>query len=908
MLGKRWPRLIHLRKSASLIISLLLFCSALLPYFLFDMRPVYGKQSAVMRPSKRPVFVGTRKGDIEFNVTVAGFAVKIEIPWEFVPVSAENDTSFVWSTITEDYWYYNVTDSREHFPYDPNAPWYVIIWSWNLTGFTPPQIVRFKDMVAPSLAGLYNVTIYVSTSLSPARKPVFPVTPTDIMTILVCRSRDWATVNGTLVDPLVLPNGIVVKTKGVVYAFNVETREREARALVNFTTGNFSLTGIRPGKYFFEASAGYFPATGFAYAVTNQSQWYPNPIPLTWRQNITMTMYVDRGARISGAIKYQDQLGNPIRSLDHPWLISLGYRAKGVLNWTVEARDTNGKLVAINFTNTLNLPVPAGDPFRLLVGKGRKYVGADPVGTEFCGIGLGTYNLTAYVFAYVQKDFVTPIVQITQKGQDRSQDIVLKTGGLISGSIRFVQPGIPTVVLETPRQAELRVCGSLTGERFAGHVLVKAYRTSDQSLKGIFVRNGTSWLGVTLYADETSIKFHILGFNEFYNRTYSGVWRQKDYGLDEGSYSVKVHIRGYVQITDLTVTLGLGSSQEDKAIDMGAGGAIKTTLASGIAWPCTMRMQMAAEWLFLGGPVHYRARIYYYDAGGVSCGYTERVIALGEPDVQSATLTTIFSGMNYDLAEVIYGRPPVVPTVVSSGVYRLKAFTYGYLQSTWPIVYVEYYCVSARIIMLIGCNVDVTGVLIQTGLFYRLKENVSYRADLFDQAGSLVGGQIGNATVGSSSIAFSCWGFGGWGHFFFVTPDGVRHYDYGFGKGIFKLYLRRFGYLHKFEQTGISFSFQCLGSSVGYVWRVPLLNKIYGVVYGLSDSDQRRLSWATIEVRDLGEVSMTLDGAYSVFVPDGRSFVYCSLVGYKTASTPFKIEVSGGTEQELNFTLETAPI
>lgn len=896
MLGRRWPKPVQLRKGASLVASLILFWSAVLPYFLFHTKPVHGNQPAMIRPSMWPVFVGTR-GDIEVNVTVPGLAVKIEIPREFVPVGSENDTSFVWSTITEDYWYYNVTDASQHFPYDPNAPWYVIIWSWNLTGFCPPQIVRFKNMVAPTLAGLYNVTIHVSTSLSPARKPVFPTTPTKITTMLVSGSRDWATVYGYLIDTEFLPRGIVVKTKGVVYAFNAQTRQREARALINFTTGFFNLTGLRPGSYFFEASAGYFPTTGYAYALTNQSLL----MPLSERQSMYLNMTVNRGARIRGTVLYEAPPNTGIASLSHPWLTSLGYSAKGILNWTVEARS-NGKLIAVDYGNTLNLP--AGDPFLLVVGKRWKYVGVDPVGTEFCGIGLGTYNLTAYVFAYVQKQAVMP-VQIVSKGQDASRDIHLVTGGVISGTIRFVQPYSATVVLESPRQAELRVCGTMSGRFFGGHILVEAYRISDWSLQGVFVRNGTLGSGVTIYADENTIKFHILGFNEYYNRTRSGTWRRRDYGLDQDIYNVKVRIRGYIQPRSENVTLGLGLNQT-LTVNMEAGGAVATTMASGIPWPCTMKMQTSAEWIFLNASVHYRARIYYYDEKEVSRGYTESIIAPGQPGVTNVTLTATFSGMNHDLAEVIYWGQ--VPTVMSPGTYSLKAFTYGYVQTSWPNVYVEYYCASARIIMLIGCSVDVTGVLIRAGVFYRLVENVSYRVDLTDQSGGPVGGEIGNATIGSTSISFSCRGFGGLGHFFFVTPDGVRHYDYGFGKDGYNLYLRRFGYLHRFEETRVTFSFACLGFHAGYVWRIPLLNKIYGVVKGLRDMIPVRLSWATIEVRDLGEVSMSMDGSYWVFMPDGSSQVYCSLLGYVTASTPSAIEARGGAEIQLDFTLQPAPL
>ena len=902
MLGRRWPRPTSLRKWASLSVSLLLLSSAVLPYFLFHMKPVYANQSAVMRPSKWPVFVGT-SGDIEVNVKVPGFAVKIEIPWEFVPVSTENDTSFVWSTITEDYWYYNVTDARQHFPYDPSAPWYVIIWSWNLTGFTPPQIVRFKNMVAPRLAGLYNMTLYVSTSLSTSRRPIFADTPTEVLTILVCGSRDWATVYGYAHDR---DNGELIKAKGVVYAFNTATQEREARALINVTTGFFNLTGLRPGTYWFEASAGYFATTGFAYAVTNQTQY--GAVLLFERGKMQLNMTVDRGATIRGSIRYHlnDPSRTIIRSLNHPWLVSLGYSAKGILNWTVEAHDSNGKLVAADFGNTLNA-LNGEDPFVLVIGKGRKYIGADPVGTEFCGIDVGTYNLTAHVFAYVREENTWPplVVQINQKGQTATMNIDLTTGGVISGTLRFVNPRTQTTLLETPRQAEKRVCETTSGALFGGHILVETYRVLDWSLKGIFVRNGTGAAGTTVYADENTIRFYVLGFNEYYNRTYSGVWRQMDFGLDKGLYSVSVHVRGYMQRTSWNVTLGLGMNQT-VLVEAYAGGAIKTTLASGIAWPCTTRFQMYAEWIFFEGPLHYRARIYYYDQRGISVGYTERIIAEGQPDVENVMLTTVFSGMNYDLAEVIFWGE--VPTVLLPGTYGLKAFTYGYVQSTWPSIHVGYYCALAQIIMLIGCEVEITGVLIRAAVFYPLVENVSYRADLFNQTGDLVGGQIGNATVGNKRIDFSCRGFGGVGHFFFVTPEGARHYDSGYGKGSFSLFLRRFGYLHRFEQTRVNFDSKCVGSEVGFILTVPLLSKIYGVVYGLSEGVPLRLSWATIDVSELGEASISLDGTYWVFVPEGRSLVYYSLVGYTTAWTPSRITVPSGAEVELDFTLSPAPI
>lgn len=892
------------RRCASLGTLLLLLSYSFAFPLLFDVKPVHGAAPALTRPSRRPVFVGTR-GDIEINVTVPGRAVKIEIPREFVPVSAENDTSFVWSTINEDYWYYNVTDASRHFPYDPNAPWYVIIWSWNLTGFVSRQIVRFKDMVAPNLAGVYNVTIYVATTLTPMRKPIFPTKPTHIEQIMVCRSRDWATITGYIVDWEYPPSGTIIKAKGVVYAFNRDSNQREARALVNVTTGFFNLTGIRPGNYFFEASAGYYPFTGYAYMLTNQSRWYPLR-PLAQNVNVTMNMYIDRGARIHGFVMYRDNTlpGNPIRSLSqNPYLVNLGYAARGILNWTVEAYDSTGRLVAMDYANTLD---QSSDPFLLVVGKGRKYVGADPVGTEFCGIGIESYTLFGYVFAYTQKETIPTTVPVVVRGHIiLNVQVVMTMGAVISGTIRLIQPRIPAIVLETPRQTELRVCGTNNGTLFGGHVLIQAFRLwNGLSFEGLFVKNGTLISGVTTYADQNTIRFHILGFNEYYNRTYSGNWRKKEYGLIPGTYNVKVYVRGYRQVTNYNVTMTPGENATI-TVDMEGGGAVKTTMVSGLAWPCTTKMQMYYQWLFFNANVSYRARVYHYDEGGVPYGYTEKILAPGQSGVSNVSATATFSGMNYDISEVVYWG--AIPTVITPNVYEMKAFTYGYIQASQTKAYVEYYCASARATMLVGCAMNATGVLLRSGVFYRLKENVTFRAEVLVGGSFLVGSEFGNASVSQSNIRIGCRGFGGRGHFFFVTPDGVRHNDYGYGKDNYLMVIRRFGYLYRFEQASFSSNLPCYGDEVGAILRIPLLNKVFGVVRGPRASDEKLfgLSWARIDINGT-EVSMSLDGYYWLFMNDGQGTVTCTIPFYYNKSVI--MVVSGGSEIQVDFDLERAPL
>jgi hypothetical protein len=837
------------------------------------------------------VFFGTT-GDIEVNVTIPGFAVKVEIPREFVPIRSENDTSFVWSTITEDYWYYNVTDMAQHYPYDPNAPWYVIIWSLDLTGFFAPQIVRLKNMVAAPIAGLYNVTVYVATSLSSSGKPIFSQTPTEVLTILVCMSRDWAAVYGYVYDDFdKLGPKILVKAKGVVYGENQETGE-VARAFINATTGFFNLTGLRPGTYKFRASAGYFAATGCAYSLT--PQLYP-PMPLLERQRVYADFTVDRGGIVSGTIDYLDWIGDPIKSLDHPWLKSLGFSAAGVLNWTVEAYDQNGKLIALDLGNTNGM---FQDPFSLVVGKTWRYVGADPVGTEFCGIGRGAYNIVAHVFAYVQKQ-APPLVTISFPGQVLGAvSIRLRTGGVISGTIRFFNPSFSARALETPRQSEISVLSTSTGGFYGGNVLVEAYDLASSELRGVYLMNGTSRSGLTLYADQNTLTFHILGFSDYYNRTYSGFWRVKDCGLDGGSYSVKVKVRGYSQVSDWDVTLALGGDTT-LSVDMVAGGAISVIAQSAIPWPGTYRMQMLVRWVLLELGGAYRARFYYYDRDGFSLGYTEAILRLGEQGVSEYSVAMIFTGMNYPLDQLIYlGWKP---TCLSPGMYSVKAFLYGYLQVTVPTVFV-YGLARVLITLLVACETHATVILTRSEVFYPLAENVSYRVRVTDIYGNLKGGQIGNAMTEATSISFSCRGFGGLYHFFYVTPEGTRWYDYGIDKGNHTIVLERFGYHQMFERVSGTVQFNMLNTAIGFVWRAYLLNKIYGIVYGLNIFWTFRLSWATILVESFGEATTSFDGAFWVFVPDGESMVKCSLVGYADQS---KFEIArGGSAVGMEFVLE----
>ena len=335
-----------------LAVSLLIASSLAL-----GLRPALGE--AEISPSKGwGMFFGTT-GDVRIDLTEPGVAVRIEVPREFLEGRPENDTSFLYSNITRDYYYYVVTDQALHYPYDPNAPYSIEIWNppaYSPTceriflNFTPPRYVLMKGLTAPSVAGLYNFTVYIAKKVDPAGVPVFPKEPSKVLKVPVSMGKDPSSVYGYIRDG---EADLRIRAKGVVYAIEVDTGAM-ARAYVNASTGFFNLTGLAEGTYRIEASAGYFPQTGYAYALTEVATikiGRGESRPVTITGNATLL----RGNVVSGNVVYVDtkDLSTEIPPLESPYLKALGFRG---LNYTVELYDEEGRIVASNVYESSNAP------------------------------------------------------------------------------------------------------------------------------------------------------------------------------------------------------------------------------------------------------------------------------------------------------------------------------------------------------------------------------------------------------------------------------------------------------------------------------------------------------------------------------------------------------------------------
>ncbi|NIO22044.1 MAG: hypothetical protein GTN76_15270, partial [Candidatus Aenigmarchaeota archaeon] len=344
--------------------------------------------NASVKPSKSWGIFFETQGDIEFTISNSGLAVRILMPREFLNGVGENETSFLSSTITNDYYYYIVKDGALQYPYKSYAPFIIEVHNPGYATFTPPQKIFLKDISAPMIAGTYNASIYTATSLDAKGLPDFPNAIGENVTIPVSMREDPGSIYGYVKDS---DDGRIITSEGIIYARD-ENTGKEGRSYVNSTTGFFNITGLYAGEYRLSGSAGYCSATGFAYVTTV----HPTNILLVKGQKTFTNFSLQRGSRINGYLNYINASFPypPMRSVvDNGWFSRAGV---AYLNYTVEAYFDNG-----------------GALDQALVGE---YTGAcqgdkswDPYwvnGTRYSGFGPGTYRLKFWVFGYVQPEDV----------------------------------------------------------------------------------------------------------------------------------------------------------------------------------------------------------------------------------------------------------------------------------------------------------------------------------------------------------------------------------------------------------------------------------------------------------------------------------------------------------------------
>ena len=846
------------------------------------------------------MFFNTR-GNVNITITEPGVAVRVDVPREFLDGviaksnrQAVNDTHFIKSEISNDYYYYSIIDQSEYYPYDDNSPYSIEVQkppeysgttcSAVYTNFTAPKFILLENLKAPSISGIYNFTIYIARNVNSSNgKPIYPSVPDEFFPVHVSMREDPGHIYGYVVDDRAKK---YVLTKGIVYAIEIGTQQI-GRGFVDPTTGFFNVTGLYPGTYRLEGSAGVYPDTGFAYAPTVSALTYTVSRGAgTLAYNLTL----NRGSVLNGSITYTNQLGTAIIPLNSPYLNSLGFT---VLNYTVEAYESGGKIVASRIYTSQNIQT---ERYSLTIRNGTRYVGYPALGTEYAGFGIGTYTIKIWVFGFtLPADQVKTVTTIGYGQQIDVGESRLPYGGVVSGNI-LLKNG-PFGSPETPRQGEKTSYGSTNGTHFGGNIYIELYDTAG-SLKGLAVWDRTYPNGTVYYADYYSgdqnktLRFHILGFSEYYNKSYSS-FRQVgsypgpspwDYGLAGGTYYARIWIRGYLQEQVPTFTISDGGNTT-VTLELRRAGSTEVTVRSMVVRPGTRFPQQPVNWRFLCPAP--RLRIYFYSSLGAEVGYAETLLNPSTPGVTNNTATVSFSGHNWSLEEIIYRG--FIPNCLISGNYSVKAYTYGYIQAENISISISLTPFSPTHVrtsypLLVGCRVYGAVTLFMGGVFVGLTENVTTRTQIALN-GTIHGTDVTDAKNGSQGFSFSSYGFLGKGHFFYVDPDGFTTKDYGLDVGNYTVFIPDFGYDRRFSQTlVITANVPELGWEVGVYYTLERMIKIRGVIVDVISEPRWGaipLVWASATINT--QTSYSYDGDFYLHLPAGTYNVTFSCPGYNDA-------------------------
>jgi len=836
-------------------------------------------------------------GNINISLTEPGVAVKVEVPRMFLEgVAAKsnrqktNDTSFIESNISSDYYYYSVIDQSEYYPYDANAPYTIEVrnpplylrpdCSGKYYNYTPPKWILLKGLRSPRIAGVYNFTVYIALNVDSEGIPIYPTSPSKILQVHVSMREDPGFICGFIVDSTAKK---YIKTKGVVYAVGVNSGV-VGRGLVDPSTGFFNITGLYAGLYYLEGSAGYFQETGYAYAITRSTANYH----LSKGGGLDIGNFtLNRGCIINGTITYTDWSGNPIKPLESPYLKVFNYKG---LNYTVEVYDgSERRIVASRTYKSGNVQ---SEKYTLWLRNGTRYVGYPASGSEYAGFGPGTYKIRIWVYGFIQPSSQVKTVTFTGYGQTIDVgESRLPYGGCVSGSIRL-RSG-PSGAEETPLEGEAKSFGSTTGKHFGGNILVEMYR-SDGVLKGLTVLNRTLPDGTVQYASYSSgdqtplLRFHILGFSEFYNRSYSGSWSvgsypgpsPHDYGVEAGTYYLRVWIRGYIQENIETFTVGDGGNTST-TVDLRRGGSVQVTVTSTVVKPGTRKPQMPTRWRFMDLCPPPRLRIYF-QTSGVEVGYAETVLSQGSPGVENTSATLNFTGHNWSTEEII--MKGYTPNALKAGEYKVKAYTYGYIQAydaSVTIILSPFAPTHTRTAfpILQGCGVHGATSLTMGGVSVSLTEDVTIRTQTTLE-GNFKGVDVVEAPEGSLGFRFNTYGIYGRGHFFYVDPEGTRWRDYGLDTGRYRINVQDFGWNRRFTQRiDIYVNLPELGWEVEAFFNIERMIKITGTVDGYDKSSLPvHLVWARAATDSY--LAYTYDGDFAIHMPAGTYTLTFSCPGY----------------------------
>ena len=346
----------------------------------------------------------------------------------------------------------------------------------------------------------------------------------------------------------------------------------------------------------------------------------------------------------------------------------------------------------------------------------------------------------------------------------------------------------------------------------------------------------------------------------------------RDYGLPTDTYIIGVTVQddSYYLPSDSFVTIGDCNGVAQVSLQLIRTGSLKVTIRS-------VDSQMPPQpknWTYPGAPIKMEIRDQYGVAIAVSNSTRQR------PDPRHSQNVS------------------VSVTGLSTGLYSIYVFTFGYIQVTSYRVFVMDGATSDTVVNIVqGGRIDLTVVLEKEDMFttidtYPFSSRVPIRIQVLDAQDRFVAANVTSVSSTASVFNFTLAGFQSYaGDYidwrwvnYYDTTDGAFRTDYGLGPGAYTFIVFLPGFAQ--SETFVTAEIPKDGTS-SVILHLNRLAHFSGHVISFNMFNELvPLNWATVDA--IGEkthdFTSTLDGSFDMWLEEGHYLVICSLDGYEFAT------------------------
>lgn len=823
-------------------------------------------------------------GDLLFviNTTATRWGFRIYVPPEFSPPCdwASGDTTNIWTSLTNDYKYINVTKQGDRDLKAPNW-WRIDVYNTTNGGYSSQSGIQIRlfDMTAPAIAGRYHFKVFtLNTATSPLLAPyewnwsAIGNSWANFPTLVVKGEIHPAYITGVIFQKTgyyyYSYTTHVIAEPGMVIATGKTPQGRlvEARAYLNqYANGYYQLLGLAPGTYNLTATAsGYEPTT--RYGITLQAGQSMHGI----------NFFLDRGANITGTIYSKCREGTFT-----DWE-RVEYAYPGIGS-TLSNRSVNVELIDGEGNLRAFLPYFGTFPYteydenyHQFSMNQAEYTGHVPLenATFVSGIMPDEYKLYAYVFGYVQTSTVN--LKVTEHTLSASIIIDLYRSNGMKVTIHFRNDVMgPEAPVASTRVLVLEAID------YYGNLRAWNITEINGGDKNVLVNLNGMWS-------------YIHPLSHYYFRGIN------DYGMPEGTYKIRAYMYGYWQSGDTlaSTTLSCGSSTEF-SFSLFKGGAFNITVRS-IDWQSPPQL---VDWKHPDNPVY----VSFIDASGNSHGSPSVPQEFGKNNV-----TLYYDGEKLFDTDIYQYWQGDHDTSLPTGSYQLKANSYGYIRGYVPWIYLSTGISDLTLDLKQGGNITITLGFLTEELSSATKQDFPYRIELRDN-GNLKAAAIGTIPSGQTTHTVNLYGLNSYvggsatryaGYY--DTVDHTDYIDYGIDSGLHNVYV----YVPTYIQKSFVVVLMDRNSGVEIGFSLEEMAHVHGTVH-LRDISGSLLpfSWARVTL-PTPDYTTSLDGAYEMWHTPLNGPITFNVPPYHEQFTEIKqsITLTWGSDTIWNAVMEPTGI